>query len=281
MKASRGKPMILRPIGFVRSRFKDTFTIPLEGTRADIIINGKYARALHGIRDFSNLFVICWLHLADTEGYRKVMRVRPVRVDPDLPEKGVFASRCPLRPNPLSLTVVRLLKIKGNTLTVNNMDTIDGTPVIDIKPYSPAGDSYPSAIAIGIPLVGHEEHLRGAFYREATNFHGEVCPEIAIGTRMIIEGLSKMGIRDERDSGVKITCLKTGCLVDAVQSIMGATLGGGRLRVLDKGRCSLIMRKGRRALSIRLNPRFSLPNGREKAIKVALGAKAQELLVFT
>jgi len=281
MKASKERPIILRPIGFVRSRYRDTFTIPLEGSRAEIIVERKYNKALHGIKDFSHLFVICWLHLADTDDYRKVLRVRPVRIDPKLPEQGVFASRSPIRPNPLSLTVVRLLDIRGGILTVDGMDTIDGTPVVDIKPYSPVSDSHPSALASGIPLKGHEDYLTGVFYREATNFHGEGCPEIALGTRMIIEGLSKMGIRDERDPKVKITCLKTGCLMDAVQSIMGATLGGGRLMVLDKGKCSLIMRRGKRALSIGLNPRFKIPNRGKRAIKMVLDAKAQDLLIFT
>lgn len=281
LKSSKERPIILRPIGFVRSRFRDTFTIPLEGSRAQIIIEKEYAKAIHGIEDFSHLFVICWLHLADTAEYRKVLRIRPVRIDPKLPEQGAFASRSPIRPNPLSLTVVRLLEARGNTLTVGGMDAIDGTPVVDIKPYSPVGDSLPSALASGIPLKGHEDYLTGVYYREAVNFHGKGCPEIAIGTRMIIEGLSKMGVRDVRDPNVKVTCLKTGCLADAVQSIMGATIGGGRLVVLDKVKCSLIMRRGKRAFSIKLNPQFKIPKGREGAIKNALGAKAQELLVFT
>jgi len=272
--------MALRPIGYVRSKYRETFTIPLGGSRAHIVVERKYKRALLGIEDHSHLFIICWLHLADTEGYRKVLRVRPVRVAPDLPEQGVFASRSPMRPNPLSLTIVRLIRVRGNVLTVDGLDTIDGTPVIDIKPYSPVGDSYPRATAYGISIKGHEDYLSRAFYQEAVNFHGEECPEVAIGARMIVEGLSKMGLSYERDPGIEVTCLKAGCLADAVQSIMGATVGVGRLRIYDKRRRSLIFRKGRKALSMELNPHFKMPRGRDEAIEAVLAAKANELLVF-
>jgi tRNA-Thr(GGU) m(6)t(6)A37 methyltransferase TsaA len=276
----KAKPMSLRPIGYVKSSYRDTFTIPLGGSRAHIVVERGYARALLGVKDHSHLYIICWLHLADTEGYRKILRVRPVRVAPDLPEQGVFASRSPMRPNPLSLTIVRLIRVRGNVLTVDGLDTIDGTPVIDIKPYSPVGDSYPRATAYGISMRGHEDYLSRAFYREAVNFHGEECREVAIGARMIVEGLSKMGLSYERDPEIEVTCLKAGCLADAVQSIMGATVGGGRLRIYDKRRQSLIFHKGRKVLRVGLNPRFKLPRGRVKAIEAALATKVDELLVF-
>lgn len=74
------------------------------------------------------------------------LRVHP-RADPGLPEVGVFASRSPTRPNPIGLTLVRLLEIKGNLLTVRGLDAYDGSPVLDIKPFLmkelPSGVKFP------------------------------------------------------------------------------------------------------------------------------------------
>ena len=103
--------------------------------KAQVIIDPSYEKALDGIESFSHIVIVFWLHKVK-KGERLIMRVHPYR-NPTLPLKGVFATRSPVRPNPIGLTVVKLIKRKANMLTVVGLDAIDGTPVLDIKPYLP------------------------------------------------------------------------------------------------------------------------------------------------
>jgi len=270
------------PIGVVLSDFKDTFRIPLEGAPARIVIYERYAEALKGIRDYSHLWVLCWLHLADTADYRNILRVRPLRVDPDLPETGVFASRTPIRPNPLSLTVVRLVSVHKNILTVDDLDVVDGTPVIDIKPYSPLNDSIPSAKFRPLPLRKHKERLIRTFFKEAMNFHAEACPGLALGTRMVVEALLKLEIDDVRDYHVMVCAETGGCIVDAVEAVMGATLGNGRLILTHQDRIALTLLagNGEEALRVSLKSGFRVPKRPARAVQLFLEADAEEFLEF-
>jgi L-fuculose-phosphate aldolase len=131
---------IVRPIGVVRSVLKDPADAPkqgaLTGQEAEIVVDRAYLPALEGLdRGREKILVICWMHRAD----RGRLKVHP-RDQEHLPERGVFSTRSPHRPNPLSLHTVTLLSIAGNVLRVRGMDAIDGTPVIDIKPHSPELD---------------------------------------------------------------------------------------------------------------------------------------------
>ena len=147
---------IVRPIGVVRSALKDPADAPkqgaLTGQEAEIVVDPAYLPALDGLerrvasagnavlgdsahRKGGKIIVICWMHLAD----RERLKVHP-RDQEDRPERGVFSTRSPHRPNPVSLHTVTLLSIEGNVLRVRGMDAIDGTPVVDIKPHSPELD---------------------------------------------------------------------------------------------------------------------------------------------
>jgi tRNA-Thr(GGU) m(6)t(6)A37 methyltransferase TsaA len=85
---------------------------------------------LDGIRAGDKLFVMCWFHLAD----RETLRVHP-QGNPENPERGVFATRSPDRPNPIGLSLVDVLAVEGTVLKVRGLDAVDGTPVVDLKPY--------------------------------------------------------------------------------------------------------------------------------------------------
>lgn len=147
---------VVRPIGVVRSGLKDPAGAPkqgaLTGQEAEIVVDPAYLQGLGGLerrvadgRDAASdppprlnsgkIIVVCWMHGAD----RGRLKVHP-RDQEHLPERGVFSTRSPHRPNPVSLHTVTLLSIKGNVLRVRGMDAIDGTPVIDIKPHSPELD---------------------------------------------------------------------------------------------------------------------------------------------
>lgn len=122
-----------RPIGFIRSPYKQTSQIPKGlGTRHDvegsIEVLSEFESGLADIDGFSHLFVL-W-HFDRVEDFS--LTAHPPC---DEREHGVFATRSPRRPNPIGLTVVELLGREGRTLRVRGVDMLDGTPVFDIKPY--------------------------------------------------------------------------------------------------------------------------------------------------
>jgi len=126
----QGNEIKLSPIGFVRRKAKEE-DVKDKSLVCSIIIKKCYEKALNGIEDFSHIYIIFWMHeIADAE--RRTLKTHP-RGRIDMPLLGVFATRSPLRPNPIGLTIVELLARKGNILTVKGLDAFDGTPVIDMK----------------------------------------------------------------------------------------------------------------------------------------------------
>jgi len=124
--------IVLKPIGFVRTEAVGD-EVKDKGRTSQIVVNSELTEALEGIEDFSHLFVLFWLNEVSSEE-RKTLKVHP-RGREDLPLLGVFATRTKLRPNPIGLTLVELLKVEGNVLTVRGLDAFDETPVLDLKPF--------------------------------------------------------------------------------------------------------------------------------------------------
>ena len=104
--------------------------------------------ALSDLDGFDRIWVISWFHL---NGAGWPSRVRPPRGGP---KRGLLATRAPHRPNPLGLSVLRLLGVEGHTLQVDGLDLIDGTPVLDIKPYLHFADAFPDASAGWVDELG-------------------------------------------------------------------------------------------------------------------------------
>jgi len=127
----------LKAIGAVHNAIKDRDRRNSENIISEIVLDPALTEGLEGLEDFSHLIVIYFMHRS-----RKPF---PLKVHPryrTLPEPvGVFASRSPDRPNPLGKATVRLLERRENVLKVRGLDAMDGTPVIDIKPYIPGLDS--------------------------------------------------------------------------------------------------------------------------------------------
>jgi len=119
-------------------------TVSEAGEESKLTIFPEYCEALEGLESFSHIIVLYWLHKRDTPEDRKVLKVTPKR-HPGAPQVGVFASRSPTRPNPIAYEVCRIISIEGCTLTVEGSDAIEGTPVLDLKPYLPRADSVPDA----------------------------------------------------------------------------------------------------------------------------------------
>lgn len=111
---------------------------------AKIRVLPEFCAGLKGVHEFSHLIILYWIHSRDTAAERRTLRVIPRRHALKV-EVGVFACRSPTRPNPIGLCVVKLMKIKNCVLTVKGLDAFKGSPIIDIKPYLPRGDSIPNA----------------------------------------------------------------------------------------------------------------------------------------
>lgn len=130
--------LALRPVGVVRNRVKTAGHRDWRLVESRIIIEPEFEPALDGIEGFSHIIVVFWMDRLEPRG-RKVLKVHP-QGDRGLPLVGVFSARSPVRPNPLGLTTVRLVERKKNVLKVTGLDAMNGTPVIDIKPFIPGHD---------------------------------------------------------------------------------------------------------------------------------------------
>lgn len=123
--------MEMTPIGIAHTRIKDGLDMPLEGVVAKIEVSPGFKQALYRIEENSHLWILSWFHYAQ----REVLQVVPMKINPNADKFGVFAVRSPVRPNPIALTLVKLEKKEGNVLYVSGYDGVDGTPILDIKPY--------------------------------------------------------------------------------------------------------------------------------------------------
>ena len=129
-----------KSLGIVESPFEQQLGTPIQGrmapeTSARIRIFAEYAAGLKDLEGFSHIYVFFKFDRAAAGQ----LLVRPYL---DTVEHGVFATRSPLRPNPLGMTIVRLERIEGNCLYVSGIDILNGSPVIDIKPYVPEFDHF-------------------------------------------------------------------------------------------------------------------------------------------
>jgi tRNA-Thr(GGU) m(6)t(6)A37 methyltransferase TsaA len=123
----------LSPVGWVESPLTDRSSAPKQGDEgapdSTIAIDPVYADAVRDVRPGTELLVLTWLDRAA----RDVQAVRP-RGEPDRPETGVFSTRSPDRPNPIGLHRVTVLAVDGTRLRVRDLEALDGTPVVDLKP---------------------------------------------------------------------------------------------------------------------------------------------------
>ncbi len=127
------------PIGIIRTPFKTPEGAPIQphrsgGAEGTVEVDRELAEGLSDLDGFSHIILLYHLHLS--EGYK--LKVVPFLDDQ---ERGLFATRAPRRPNPIGLSVVRLQRIEGNVLHIADIDMVDGTPLLDIKPYVPHFDT--------------------------------------------------------------------------------------------------------------------------------------------
>jgi tRNA-Thr(GGU) m(6)t(6)A37 methyltransferase TsaA len=137
------EPSVFRPIGVVRNNVRAPRMDGWDQVRSDLIVRDDLLDGLHGIETYSHIIVLFHIDRVP-EGERTSGRIHP-RGDTRLPEQGVLATRSQRRPNPIGVAVVPLLRRRKNILRVRGLDAINGTPVLDIKPYIPRYDSVPDA----------------------------------------------------------------------------------------------------------------------------------------
>jgi tRNA-Thr(GGU) m(6)t(6)A37 methyltransferase TsaA len=142
----------LTPIGFLQSGYKEKFGIPRQSGLVSNLATIKFvspyncAEAFRGLEDYSHIWIECIFHKNLRNEWKST--VRPPRLGGN-EKRGVFATRSPFRPNGVGLSVVKLVEIKQSTegvcITIEGADLVDGTPIIDIKPYLPYVDAIPDA----------------------------------------------------------------------------------------------------------------------------------------
>lgn len=132
--------LALRPIGIIRTPFPHPAGTPIQPSRAGLApgqvhLHEEFREALKDLEGFERIWLIYWLHRAPPAK----LLVIPFL---DTVERGIFATRSPARPNPIGISAVRLLRVDGLTLEVEGADMLDGTPLLDIKPYVSEFDSF-------------------------------------------------------------------------------------------------------------------------------------------
>jgi tRNA-Thr(GGU) m(6)t(6)A37 methyltransferase TsaA len=132
------KKIAYKPIGLIHSPFKDIKGMPIQPTGAKgiagtIEIYPEFAEGLKDLEGFSHIILIYHFHLS--KGYS--LKVKPF-MDKNL--RGIFATRAPKRPNPIGISIVRLVRVEDTIIHIEDIDIVDGTPLLDIKPYVPEFD---------------------------------------------------------------------------------------------------------------------------------------------
>ncbi|NQS91139.1 MAG: tRNA (N6-threonylcarbamoyladenosine(37)-N6)-methyltransferase TrmO [Chloroflexi bacterium] len=140
------KNIIFQPIGWIQSPFQDLVDMPIQpsaaaGIKGNIVLDPVFQKGLKDLDGFSHLILIYQFHRS--KGFD--LQLKPFLDDQ---KHGVFATRAPRRPNGIGFSVVKLLAVRGNTLEIENVDILDGTPLLDIKPYVPGFD-HPGSTQIG------------------------------------------------------------------------------------------------------------------------------------
>ncbi|MGA3359100.1 MAG: tRNA (N6-threonylcarbamoyladenosine(37)-N6)-methyltransferase TrmO [Halobacteriota archaeon] len=217
----------LKPIGIVQSAIKRSGDMPLQGVPAVIKVFDEFLEGLTGIEGDSHINVIGWFNKAE----RVPLMVRPRKINPKLEERGVFSLRSPTRPNPLSLSATRLTKVEGPLLYVEPLDLIDGSPIVDIKPYSSGWDAIFWARDVHSALITRhmvQADVLAELLREAYNFHGEKCGAIAVAAKIAYDAAQTLEA-SMRDISLRLPRNVNTHVGDGLVGISKATIGNVRL----------------------------------------------------
>lgn len=135
----------LEIVGSVETPFREPPGTPIQpsraaGARGTVRLDPRFQEGLRDLAGFERIWLVYWLHRAPPAGLLTVPFL-------DEQPRGIFATRSPARPNPIGISAVRLLSVRENVLEVADVDMVDGTPLLDVKPYVPEFDAYPGSRA--------------------------------------------------------------------------------------------------------------------------------------
>jgi len=213
-------PIQLVPVARVHSPIREPREMPRGGVPCEVEVLPEYEAGLDAIETNSHLVLIGWFDRADRT--KLLASPRP---------RGVFGIRSAVRPNPLGLTVARLLGVEGRRLRLDRLDFLDGTPIVDIKRYAPGWDCVFAA------TTSHELEYRPEvetadalddLMQEAVKFHGQRTAGLALGVVALRHALVRWAI-GQRDPRLSIRVGDDGAIADALQALTGARFGNGRL----------------------------------------------------
>jgi tRNA-Thr(GGU) m(6)t(6)A37 methyltransferase TsaA len=226
------EPFDLTPIGVVHSEVRDRRLMPANGVPARIEVFPAYVDGLLLAEENSHLWLVGWFTDTDRE---RLQIIRP-NYEPQRRRRGVFGLRSTTRPNPIALTVARLERRDRNWLSLDRLDFIDGTPILDIKRYT---SSWECVFSARSSRDLHED-LEAVidlddFIHTAVIFHGRESGALVAGARLVQHACVTLQVRP-KDPGFFVTLPANpayGAAADAIQGITAATLGNGRLRVQE------------------------------------------------
>jgi len=206
----------IKPIGEIKRLNNKQSDVSGLTPNAIVEVFPEYSEAILTVEQNSHLWILTWFHLAN----RDTLIVKPSRNNPALPSFGVFGIRAPDRPNPIGMYLVQLVKVENNLLYVTNIDAVDGTPVIDIKPYY-ENDIVFSPRTPSIKPV-YREKLIKLFFKQAIAHHQEECPGLFMGVRMAVLAEEIFGHINSPELGLLVE--GSPCLADTLQGLSRARL---------------------------------------------------------
>lgn len=216
-----------------------------------IIINDDYTEGLYKIEDNNYLQILFYLDEAEGFSLKGPRRQGQVR--------GLFASRSPHRPSPIGVTLVELLERRGNRLRVKGLDAINGTPVIDIKPYASIFDNKVNGTSqnlsnnetgeSGLDVLQENPReevmtfiengdLKSLLIRTGA-LHGHFCPYVALGVKAGAYALQELNLQSEGMEDVAAVIETNSCFADGIQYTTGCTLGNNALIYRDYGKTAV------------------------------------------
>lgn len=257
--------MQITEIGIVRNNIHESKDSNLcQDIESFIEIHEKYREALYKLDENDYITIIFYFHLSS-----KSIELQHTNRYGEF--KGLFATRTPHRPSPIGMTTVKLINISDIGITVRGLDAIDGTPVLDIKPYVAIFDSKESAsfknkeldhIPRESPRQWIIEKILAAdktkLFQAAGQLHGHYCPGLAIGVLMGIHATLKLrdftdGIMENLVAIVEMN----NCTADGIQYITGCTFGNNALIFEDVGKIAFtLVKRGGKAIRVYLNPNW-------------------------
>jgi tRNA-Thr(GGU) m(6)t(6)A37 methyltransferase TsaA len=175
----------VEPIGVIQTKANEA-EVKQRRHLSEVIVLPKFMEALDGITEFSHLQIVFWLHKVTLED-RLILKIHP-KHRLDLPLVGAFAARTKLRPNPIGISTVELVRAEGNVLTVKGLDALDGTPLLDIKPYDESDADLNPKIPQWCKQLKEEEKCRQTilFQKNKLAFKGPGITQLLFSPRLLL-----------------------------------------------------------------------------------------------